>query len=145
VIEKTTRTFTDGDNQDTEDQTADWHLAMKLVFRPEKLNNMLQIQVQQYQTFFGNLSLPPIVVANNIVRNDSTVFRVARDGPVQELQRLFAAGEASLRDCNENGAPLLYVGATDIPGTKYLLTDQSMPAWDGMRQYVNILLNMDST
>ncbi|KAI0965926.1 hypothetical protein F4678DRAFT_467066 [Xylaria arbuscula] len=123
VTEKTTRAFADGDDQDTEDQTADWHLGMKLIFRPEKLSNMLQIQVQQYQTFFGNLSLPPIVVVNNIVRNDSLVFQVARGGSVQELQCLFATGEANLRDCNENGASLLYYASLgwNAPVCEYLI------------------------
>jgi hypothetical protein len=123
VIEKASRKLANGFNLDAEAQMADWHFGTKLIFRPEKLNNILQIQVQQYQASFGSISLPPRVLVNNIVRNDSLVFRIAKGGSVEELQRLFATGEACLRDCNENGASLLYVSRIDTLKTRYLLNN----------------------
>ncbi|KAI0555813.1 hypothetical protein F4679DRAFT_577935 [Xylaria curta] len=123
MIEKTSRKFANEFDQDTEAQMAGWHFGTKLIFRPEKLNNILQIQVQQYQASFGSISLPPKVVVNNIVRNDSIIFRIAERGSVEELQRLFATGEASLRDCNENGASLLYYASSgwNAPVCEYLI------------------------
>ncbi|KAI1748044.1 hypothetical protein F4782DRAFT_518484 [Xylaria castorea] len=123
MTEKTSRKFANGFDQDTETQMADWHFGTKLIFRPKKLNNILQIQVQQYQAYFGSISLPPKVVVNNIVRNDSIVFKIAEKGSVEELQRLFATGEACLRDCNENGASLLYYASSgwNAPVCKYLI------------------------
>ncbi|KAI1741094.1 hypothetical protein F4680DRAFT_417174 [Xylaria scruposa] len=123
VTEKTSRKFANGFDQDTGAQTADWHFGTKLIFRPEKLNNILQIQVQQYQASFGSISLPPKIMVNNIVRNDSIVFKIAEKGSVEELQRLFATGEACLRDCNENGASLLYYASSgwNAPVCEYLI------------------------
>lgn len=144
MTEKTSRIFDYKFDRDTQAQTTDWHFGAKLVFKPQKLNNILQIQVQQYQAPFGSISLPPKIMANNIVSSDSILFQVAERGSVEELQRLFATGEASLRDCNENGASLLYVSVTNTPEMKYLLNDESMPAPDGMRRYVSILFKMDS-
>ncbi|KAI0491091.1 hypothetical protein F4859DRAFT_460269 [Xylaria cf. heliscus] len=123
VTEKTSRKFANGLDQNTEAEMADWHFGTKIIFRHKKLNSILQIQVQQYQVYFGSISLPPKLVVNNIVRNDSIVFKVAEKGSVKELQRLFATGEACLRDCNENGASLLYYASSgwNAPVCEYLI------------------------
>ncbi|KAI1427454.1 hypothetical protein F5Y12DRAFT_711990 [Xylaria sp. FL1777] len=123
VTEKTSTKFANEFDQDTGAQTADWHFGMKLVFKPEKLNSILQIQVQQYQAYFSSISLPPKIVVNNIVRNDSIVFKIAERGSVEELRRLFATGEACLRDCNKNGASLLYYASSgwNAPVCEYLI------------------------
>ncbi|KAI1148321.1 ankyrin repeat-containing domain protein [Nemania diffusa] len=123
VTEKTSRIFDYKFDRDTQAQTTDWHFGAKLVFKPQKLNNILQIQVQQYQAPFGSISLPPKIMANNIVSSDSILFQVAERGSVEELQRLFATGEASLRDCNENGASLLYYASSgwNAPVCEYLI------------------------
>ncbi|KAI8631521.1 hypothetical protein F5Y19DRAFT_398308 [Xylariaceae sp. FL1651] len=123
VTEKKSRNFANGFDQDTEAQMAGWHFGAKLVFKPEKLNNILQIQVQQYQVSFGSISLPPKIVVNNIVRNDSIVFKIAEKGSVEELQRLFTTGEACLRDCDEKGASLLYYASRgwNAPVCEYLI------------------------
>lgn len=54
-------------------------------------------------------TMPPIVSAYNMVRNDSKIFKIIRDDDLDSLLRLLASGQASIQDCDESGRSLLHV------------------------------------
>lgn len=58
-------------------------------------------------------TLCPMVMAYNQVGNGSKVFKLAKSDSLDDLLRLLAIGEASIRDCDEEGRPLLLV--SDLP------------------------------
>jgi len=52
----------------------------------------------------------PRLFVNNIIPKNSPVFDIVRKGELVKLQRMLVRGEASLRDQDEHGASLLFVG-----------------------------------
>ena len=54
-------------------------------------------------------TLCPVVTAYNQVSNDSEVFRIVEQDSLDDLLRMLAIGEASIRDCDEGGRSLLLV------------------------------------
>ena len=54
-------------------------------------------------------TLCPAVTAYNQVSNDSEVFQITRKDSLDDLLRMLAIGEASIRDCDEEGRSLLLV------------------------------------
>ncbi|KAI0157605.1 hypothetical protein GGR57DRAFT_460408 [Xylariaceae sp. FL1272] len=125
IIEKTTGRFSDQDCDDDDDDTpsTDWHFGTKVTFRPKNSTRMLQIEVQQYQFSFMGLTMPPRFIVNNIRPDDSLVFKIAEYGSVDDLLHLFSTGQASLRDCDERGASLLYYGLRNPPVCKLLVEE----------------------
>lgn len=51
------------------------------------------------------------ISANNIIPNDSHVFKVVEEGRTLEFQQMLREGKASLRDHDELGRPLVYVSS----------------------------------
>lgn len=47
---------------------------------------------------------------HNVVSWDAPIFDACWDGDLQEMQRLFSTGLASVHDCNDEGWSLLHVG-----------------------------------
>ncbi|KAI1260067.1 hypothetical protein F5Y18DRAFT_270352 [Xylariaceae sp. FL1019] len=123
MLEKTTGRFSDQSNHDDEMPTTDWHFGTKLTFRPKNSAHMLQIEVQQYQLSFLGLTMPSRLIVNNIRPDDSLVFKIAENGSVDDLLYLFSTGQASLRDCDERGASLLYHGLWNLPICKLLVEE----------------------
>jgi hypothetical protein len=60
-------------------------------------------------------TMPPIVSAYNMVRNDSKIFGLIRDDDLDSLMRLLASGQASIQDCDESGRSLLHVSLQAKP------------------------------
>lgn len=58
----------------------------------------------------GSYQAVPRLFVNNILPENSPVFRVVRNGELAKFQSMLMRGEASLRDQDEYGAPLLFVG-----------------------------------
>lgn len=54
-------------------------------------------------------TIPPTVLAYNMVENYSEVFGLIRRDDLDGLLRLLACGEASIHDCDESGRSLLHV------------------------------------
>ncbi|KAI1327281.1 hypothetical protein F5Y16DRAFT_372082 [Xylariaceae sp. FL0255] len=121
MTEKTSGTFSGENDQDSEALDYDWHVGTKVAFRSKNSTHILQIEVQQYQVPFGAFSMAPRFVVNNIIPNDSQVFKIAKEGSAAQLLHLFATRQASLRDCNKQGASLLYYGASNPSVCKLLV------------------------
>lgn len=58
----------------------------------------------------GSYQAIPRLFVNNILPENSPVFRVVRNGELAKFQDMLIRGEASLRDQDEYGTPLLFVG-----------------------------------
>lgn len=58
----------------------------------------------------GSYQAIPRLFVNNILPGNSPVFRVVRNGELVKFQDMLIQGEASLRDQDEYGTPLLFVG-----------------------------------
>ncbi|KAI1771127.1 hypothetical protein F4818DRAFT_445457 [Hypoxylon cercidicola] len=112
ITEKTSSKFPDEPDPDTGAVVPSWHFGTKMVFRLGKSSTVLRIEVHQYQVSLGSLSLPPKFVVSNIIPSSSAVFEIAKNGSVEELEHLFAVGQASLHDCDENSASLLYYASS---------------------------------
>lgn len=123
ITEKTSSKFPDESDPDTGAIAPSWHFGAKMVFRPDKSSTVLRIEVHQYQVRLGSLSLPPKFVVSNIIPSSSAVFEIAKSGSVEELEHLFAVGQASLHDCDENSASLLYYASsgTNAAVCRYLV------------------------
>ena len=58
-----------------------------------------------------------------IRQDDSPIFNLVRSGDMDGLLSLLRAGEASLRDCDSVGTPLLHVGGyPPVPVDSVMLT-----------------------
>ncbi len=63
-------------------------------------------QIQASKAMCGwNFSLR----TSNVIRRDSPVFDIARNGDIEDLKTLFSNGKASPFDCDENGWTILHV------------------------------------
>lgn len=58
----------------------------------------------------GSYQAIPRLFVNNILPENSPVFRVVRNGELAKFQNMLIQGEASLRDQDEYGTPLLFLG-----------------------------------
>ncbi|KAJ2979072.1 hypothetical protein NUW58_g7299 [Xylaria curta] len=81
------------------------HSSLKIRFINSSV--ALLIELNQCQLVDGAFSSIPGLSINNIVPNSSLIFQIAADGSVQDLKDLFASGNASIRDRDENGCSLL--------------------------------------
>lgn len=59
----------------------------------------------------GNISSISYLAINRIFPETSKVFHVVREGQLDELRQMLQTGEATLRDYDEGGGSLLFVGA----------------------------------
>lgn len=60
-------------------------------------------------TSTGDLSSISYLAINPILPLGSKVFQLVKEGRLQELREMIQNGEASLRDCDEEGSSLLFV------------------------------------
>ncbi|KAK1830459.1 hypothetical protein QBC39DRAFT_354030 [Podospora conica] len=71
--------------------------------------------------YHGSYQAIPKLFANNIIPNNSLVFRVVENGDLGTFQRMLTNGEASIRDQNERGAPLLFYACRQPDMCRFLL------------------------
>lgn len=60
------------------------------------------------------ITMHPIVLAYNQVDKDARVFELVKNDDLDGLMRHLALGQASIRDCDEEGRSLLHVSVTGI-------------------------------
>lgn len=103
VNRRTKRRRDDSGHASTRDFTA------KLVVRLSTTGSRLVISVNQAQFAAGScLSIPRLAV-HNVVPSHSTIFKMARQGKVQDILELVGSGQASVHDRDEDGWSLLHV------------------------------------
>ncbi|KAB5582935.1 hypothetical protein GE09DRAFT_948401 [Coniochaeta sp. 2T2.1] len=95
----------------------------QISFRPKGSNSLLSISVSRGQLHHGSVSGVPRVLLSNILPEDSHVFKIARDGTVEDLMSLLAQGQASLHDHDPWGWSLLHcaVQSGNSPMTRFLV------------------------
>lgn len=87
-------------------------MVASITFRPSDENWMLNISAFQSQIFGGSVQSIPRISVSPIVPNDSLVFRLVREGQLEEFLMLLAEGKASIRDHDEQGMSLLHVSSS---------------------------------
>lgn len=96
-----------------DDEISDGELVVNVTYRPSDAPWMLTLSLSQGTLCdMGMYSIPNISIASIRPYNDK-VFEVVKNGLIDELQRMLANGEASLRDHDEAGTPLLHVSRSD--------------------------------
>ena len=70
----------------------------------------MRLDMSQTHSYHGVFSAIPHLLVYNVLPAGSPVFSIVRNGRLQEFQALLREGKASLRDQDEYGAPLLFVG-----------------------------------
>lgn len=70
------------------------------------------INLHQRAIANGYLSLCPSISVGMILPDDSEIFDIVREGDMDGLLSLLSQGEASLRDRNSFGTPLLHVSGS---------------------------------
>jgi hypothetical protein len=92
---------------------ADGHLTdytISLVFLPDnQSHHMLVASLTQRELFAGSVSSISRLQVNRVLPSDSPVFKLVKQGKLQDLLQMLQNGEASLRDHDEHGASLLFV------------------------------------
>ncbi|KAK1995869.1 hypothetical protein LX36DRAFT_659165 [Colletotrichum falcatum] len=85
-----------------------------IAFKPAAQGGLhhIKVSIQQLQQANGFYTFTPIVSVGRIRPSDSRVFQCVKLGLFDEFLRLLAAGEASLQDRDEVGAPLLHVSSS---------------------------------
>ncbi|GAB7331492.1 hypothetical protein MBLNU13_g02893t1 [Cladosporium sp. NU13] len=62
------------------------------------------------------MSLPPVIFTYRQISNADRIFELVANDNVRSLNELLRAGEACLRDCDEDGRSLLFVSTNDSLG-----------------------------
>ena len=83
--------------------------SVSLIVKSAKARHAIKVDTRQTYSYDGVFSAIPRLFVNNVLPADSPVFSIVRRGLLQEFQTLLREGKASLRDQDENGAPLLFV------------------------------------
>ncbi|KAI0965356.1 hypothetical protein F4678DRAFT_334858 [Xylaria arbuscula] len=82
--------------------------SIRIIFKQGESTSALLFEVNQYPLPDGSSSSIPRLSVMNIISRHSLVFQVAQTGSVQDLMKLFASGQANIRDHDENGWSLLH-------------------------------------
>ncbi|KAF2490020.1 hypothetical protein BU16DRAFT_622574 [Lophium mytilinum] len=81
---------------------------VKAFVRHRDLNNVLVAQIRQFQLSTGFSCRNPFVSVGKTLPDDSPIFSIVENGNVEALQQLLSRGEATLRDKDSWGTPLLH-------------------------------------
>lgn len=71
----------------------------------------LAVFFSEHRDGYSTSTIPPTVLAYNTVDNDAEVFYFIEIDDLDNLLRLLASGESSIRDCDESGRSLLHVSS----------------------------------
>ncbi|KAJ3580067.1 hypothetical protein NPX13_g492 [Xylaria arbuscula] len=88
--------------------------------RGSKFNMLVASTIRQGRYANPAQSISSLAV-NRVLPSGSRVFRVVREGRVQELQEMLRCGEASLRDHTEQGESLLFYSCGHSEMCRFLL------------------------
>lgn len=81
--------------------------------------------LRQIQTSKGFSCLFPNIVVGRTLPDDSLLFTVVRSGNVRQLQGMISHGNATLRDRNSRGTPLLHVSFRRDSANEVLIYDST--------------------
>ncbi|KAH8688464.1 hypothetical protein BGZ61DRAFT_453250 [Ilyonectria robusta] len=97
--------------------------SMSLTFLPKKSSYQPMIVASsfQHQTADEGILTFSTLMVNRVLPAGSLVFKLAREGNLQELQEMFRNREASPRDHDEHGASLLHYSTTQPEVCKFLI------------------------
>jgi len=98
-----------------EEVTEEVTTSITLISRLSHARRAIKLNTRQKQGFDGVFSFIPRLSVYNVLPEDSLVFTIVGQGRLREFQALLREGKASLRDQDENGAPLLHVCAQPYP------------------------------
>ena len=70
----------------------------------------LAVFFSEHRNGRSTITIPPTVLAYNMVKDDAQVFRMIIDDMLDGLITLLVCGKASIHDCDEAGRSLLHVG-----------------------------------
>lgn len=95
-------------------QWTEYMMKIKTTFHHSQDSSILIAQL--YQTYFAKrtLSMNPFVSIGKILPIDSPIFSLVREGDVEGLQALISQGQATLRDRDSFGTPLIHVSTLSI-------------------------------
>ncbi|KAF2806383.1 ankyrin [Mytilinidion resinicola] len=108
-------------NNDEKLDTIETITRIKAFVRHGDLNNVLVAQIRQFRLSTGFSCRNPFVSIGKTLPDDSPIFSVVRKGDVEELQQLLSRGEATLRDRDSWGTPLLHYAMEQPSMCKFLL------------------------
>ncbi|KAL2145851.1 hypothetical protein VTI28DRAFT_6148 [Corynascus sepedonium] len=91
-----------------EEVTEEVTTSITLISRLSHARRAIKLNTRQKQGFDGVFSFIPRLSVYNVLPEDSLVFTIVGQGRLREFQALLREGKASLRDQDENGAPLLH-------------------------------------
>jgi hypothetical protein len=77
--------------------------------RHQSTGSALAVFFSEHRYGCSTSTIPPTVLAYNMVDFDAEVFYVIEKDDLDNLLRLLASGESSIRDCDESGRSLLNV------------------------------------
>ncbi|KAI0530051.1 hypothetical protein GGR58DRAFT_268382 [Xylaria digitata] len=97
------------------------YTSVTIIFRPNASTFTLRIEANQLEPFHGSFSSIPRLFINNIIPSHAKVFQVAAEGSIQDLENLFASGQANIRDHGENGWSLLHHSLRNPPMCRFLI------------------------
>jgi len=76
--------------------------------------HMIRAYIDQQSVFGGTRLQIPRLEINRTLPAESIVFATVKEGQIEELKSLLRDGKASLRDHDQSGAPLLFVGFHNV-------------------------------
>lgn len=86
--------------------------AMRVSFLPTGLDSPRMVVASAFhEAFPESSSCISHLAVNRVIPAGSRVFTLVLEGRLQELREMFARGEASIRDHDEEGASLLMVSS----------------------------------
>ncbi|CZS74476.1 unnamed protein product [Fusarium graminearum] len=127
MIHKRKRTLSTEDERDTTGM-AKGHLTdynMSLTFLPNGSRNhhMLMATITQREILAGSIASVSQLQVNRVLPSNSPVFKLVKQGKIEELCQLFQSGKASLRDHDEAGSSLLFYSLEQPEMCKFLLEE----------------------
>lgn len=86
--------------------------TVKAILDPQQFQTNLTVSFQQHSMADGFVSLCPSISVGRTWPDDAPIFELVETGDINGFLSLLTRGEASLRDRNSQGIPLLFVSGT---------------------------------
>ncbi|KAF4445996.1 hypothetical protein F53441_10302 [Fusarium austroafricanum] len=127
VSRKRKRTILQGNDRSTAISSqgilTDYKMSMSFLPNGEGNQHMLVASLIQREVVPGGVTSISRLQVNRVLPDDSPVFKLVKEGKLQDLLRMLQNGEASLRDHDERGASLLFYSLMQPEMCKFLLEE----------------------
>ncbi|KAK4151850.1 peroxisomal NADH pyrophosphatase NUDT12 [Chaetomidium leptoderma] len=97
--------------RDVSGQGSNRDFIAKVIFHPAGKKSTVVMSVNRAQLAAGSFLSIPRLAVHNVVSHDSPIFKLAKEGNIQNLLELVRTGQASLHDRDDTGSSLLHHGA----------------------------------